>query len=214
MPYTCKKHQNCALKDGQGSTSFGTSVSEEHWMATNKETLRSAILSKCGKTLPHKSKNKDSAGEYSVEIQKTIAIRTPLVCEDLHQLWTQECEEPAWKPHKSIYKLRWAYQEHGDTFFKSKTVTGAVSQAGRLLRRMDQTLRQNELLSTSEMWTSLIPSIFWKTHQPCSRQENFAKTNRSSLDGRKTITHVDRIWQNHHLQVGKCCTHSRTRICC
>ena len=39
-------------------------------MATNKEKIQSASLSKCGKTLPYKRKNRTFTAVYAVGIQK------------------------------------------------------------------------------------------------------------------------------------------------
>ena len=46
-------------------------------MATKKETIQSAMLSKCGGTLPYKKKKRTFAGYHSFSGDpKTIAIRT------------------------------------------------------------------------------------------------------------------------------------------
>ena len=52
---------------------------EENWMATNKDAIQTAILSKCGKTLPAQEKEKDLfMGLFSGD-ERMIAIRTPLL---------------------------------------------------------------------------------------------------------------------------------------
>ena len=42
----------------------------------------------------------------------------------------EESRIPAWKLHKSIYKIFGTNQEHKDTFFKTKTVSGIISRTG------------------------------------------------------------------------------------
>ena len=55
----------------------------------------------------------------------------------------------------------------------------------RLAHRMDQSLRQEKLLSTSEIWTCLWHSVYWKIHLPCSRWKNEAKNMGIPTNGRK-----------------------------
>ena len=59
---------------------------------------------------------------------------TAPTCEDVHQQWTQRCEEEsrnaAWKLHKSMYHNRVTYQENTDTLFKTNFDSGAISQSG------------------------------------------------------------------------------------
>ena len=50
------------------------------------------------------------------------------------QQWTKLCVEEsriaAWKLHKHFYTIRGTYKENKDAFFKTKTVTGAISGTG------------------------------------------------------------------------------------
>ena len=60
-----------------------------------------------------------------------IAVRTPL---PTRMCRTQHCEEQArvavWELHTIIFKIRGTCQENKDTFFESKTGTGAISRTG------------------------------------------------------------------------------------
>ena len=54
--------------------------------------------------------------------------------EDVHQQWTQQCEEEsriaARRLHTNFYKIHVTYEAHKNTFYNTKTVTGAISQTG------------------------------------------------------------------------------------
>ena len=66
-------------------------------MASNKETIQSAILSQCGKTLPYKRRKRIIAGNLFCVDLKMMAIRTlPLGCAstvDSHALQYGNCNE-------------------------------------------------------------------------------------------------------------------------
>ena len=102
---------------------LSTIDTEENWMHPDREAIQSSILSQCGEILPC------SRGR---ERERTIARKNPArtrndrnpnapAYEDLHQQWTQHCEErarvAAWELHKTVYKIRGTYQENKDAFF-------------------------------------------------------------------------------------------------
>ena len=73
-----------------------------------------------------------------------------LTHEDLYQLWTQQCEEHELQ-HGNCTKVFTNSAGRTKNMEIRSSNQGAVSRTGRLLRRMDQTPRQSELLSTSEI---------------------------------------------------------------
>ena len=106
---------------------LSTIASEENRMATNKETIQSAILSQCGKTLLHERMKRTIVGFFSVGIQKRSQSERRSLW-GFASPWTHHCEEEsriaAWKLHKNIYNIRGTHQENKETFLKSQTVTG------------------------------------------------------------------------------------------
>ena len=70
---------------------LSTNDSEANRMTTHAETIQSAMLPKCGKTLPHEKEKDNRLLLFSGDPQM-IAIRTPLTCEDFNEQWTQHCE--------------------------------------------------------------------------------------------------------------------------
>ena len=63
------KELSCVLKDGQGFSCTVRSTLIKR-VATNKETIESAILSTCGETHPYKTEQRAFAGSYSLWIRK------------------------------------------------------------------------------------------------------------------------------------------------
>ena len=77
------------------------------------------MLLQCGKTLPRNHRNPND-----------------FTFKDLHQQWCQHCEAQAQvaqggnRTHFFQKKTSGTYQENKDTFFKTKSVTGAIAKTG------------------------------------------------------------------------------------
>ena len=98
-------------------------------MATNKDTIQNAILSKCGKTPPCKRKKRTLAGRVFSGDPKTIAIRTlRLVTIGINRGRNiVKTNHESQQQDTRICKIRGTYQENKDTFFKNKRLTQELS---------------------------------------------------------------------------------------
>ena len=92
----------------------------------------------------------------------------------------------SWKKRNDSRLRRiYAHDEQGQPQSWIKEQFGNRKNLVRLAHRMDQSLRHEKLLSTSEIWTCLWQSVYWKIHLPCSRWKNEAKNMGIPTNGRK-----------------------------
>ena len=118
----------------------------------------------------------DHRKELSSEDPEMIAIRTPPTFdEDVHQQRTRHCPEQAraaaWRLQKHVYNIHEPCQEKKETFFKTKTVAGALSRTG-------------------EFFTDRGASVHVKKKTLCKTKESCHYDRRSCCPSQR-VGHVD-----------------------
>ena len=203
-------------------------------MATNEETDQSSTLSHCGKDTAVQEKEKDLQCVLFSGSRKKDRNRNAPTCDDLHQQWTQLCEEPriaACRLLKHVYKICGTYQDNNDTLFKTKTATGAISRRGISHEKIDfkvdsgasmHMMSKNDLnhekpfrirkklvrlLQRTDQLDIFITVQCLEYSPAVFSKEKLCEERVYSYDWKgRTITHIYSKWQNDQLHVGTLCT--------
>ena len=170
-------------------------------MDPGTDALHSSILSQCGKTLQHSRERQD----HQQKTSKTRNDRNPNACtyEDLHQQSIQLCAEQArlaaWEMHKWQGRASKQGSVSGQEsavrkFLRQKSSTSMnitrqrdlikknISEIGRILKRMDQSLRPKTPTSTSKISTCQFHTAQTVEDSPEQKKKNVSTPTKPQKD--------------------------------